>query len=74
MARLAIGLALVFREVLISLFVGIWSGAFIAGGLQFESISFYFTSLWEVVEKYIIYALADEIGRASCRERVCHRV
>jgi Na+/H+ antiporter NhaC len=55
----AIGLALVFREVLISLFVGIWSGAFIAGGLQFGSPGFYFTSLWQVVEKYIIYALAD---------------
>ena len=56
---IAIGLALIFKEVLISLFVGIWSGAFIIGGLRFESFGFYWRSLWEVVEKYMIGALTD---------------
>lgn len=56
---LAIGLALIFKEVYVSLFLGVWSGAFIAGGLQFGSLSFYFYSLWEVVEKYVVAALND---------------
>ncbi|MEM1219406.1 MAG: Na+/H+ antiporter NhaC family protein [Bacteroidota bacterium] len=56
---LAIGLALIFKEVYVSLFLGIWSGAFIAGGLRFDSFSFYFYSLWEVVEKYVVAALND---------------
>ena len=55
----AIGLALLFKEVIISLFLGVWSGAFIAGGMRFESFGYYFTSFWDVVEKYIVGALAD---------------
>src|SRR6056297_617274 len=35
---LAIGLALVFKEVITSLMIGIWSGVFILGGLRIESI------------------------------------
>jgi Na+/H+ antiporter NhaC len=56
---IAIGLALVFREVLISLFAGVWTGAFIAGGLRFESPGYYLTSFWNVLDKYILEALLD---------------
>ena len=34
---IAILLALMFKEVIVSLFVGIWGGAFIAGGFRVES-------------------------------------
>ncbi len=53
---IAIGLALLFKEVLVSLFVGIWAGAFIANGFSLSSM---IASLVAVVEKYIIQALAD---------------
>ncbi len=56
---LAILLALMFKEVIISLFVGIWSGSFIAGGLRIDSLYYFFESFVKVVEKYIIEALAD---------------
>ncbi len=56
---IAIALALIFKEVIISLFIGIWSGAFIAGGLRFESIYYFLDSIFSVVYKYIIAALAD---------------
>jgi len=39
---LAIFLALIFKEVILSLFIGIWSGAFIAGGLRFSSFYYWF--------------------------------
>jgi Na+/H+ antiporter NhaC len=55
----AILLALVFKEVLVSLFVGVWTGAFIAGGLRFESFEYYFKSFWAVLDHYIIGALND---------------
>lgn len=55
----AIGLALLFKEVVISLFVGIWSGAFIAGGLQFGSPFRILMSFFDTVQKYIMNALAD---------------
>jgi Na+/H+ antiporter NhaC len=56
---LAILLALIFKEVIISLFVGVWSGAFIAGGMRIESLYYFILSLLEVVQKYVINALAD---------------
>ncbi len=56
---IAILLALVFKEVIISLFVGIWSGAFIAGGLKFGSFFFWFKSLFDTISKYIVNALND---------------
>lgn len=56
---IAILLALVFKEVMVSLFVGVWAGAFIAGGLRLESVYFVLLSFWEVVEKYIVKALND---------------
>ena len=52
----AIALALIFREVIVSLFVGIWAGAFIANGLQ---LSTFILSLLAVIEKYVIGALTD---------------
>ncbi|MCB0631543.1 MAG: Na+/H+ antiporter NhaC family protein [Saprospiraceae bacterium] len=56
---IAIVLALIFREVVISLFVGVWVGAFIAGGLRIESIYYFLLSFLEVVQTYIINALND---------------
>lgn len=55
----AIGLALIFKEVLISLFAGIWVGAFIAGGLRFEGFLGIVKALLETVETYLIKALND---------------
>ncbi|MEM9919920.1 MAG: Na+/H+ antiporter NhaC family protein [Bacteroidota bacterium] len=52
----AIFLALIFKEVVISLFIGIWAGAFIAGGMRFGTV---FSSFLEVVQKYVIQALGD---------------
>lgn len=56
---IAIGLALLFKEVLISLFAGIWVGAFVAGGLRFEGMLGLVKSLLATVEHYIIEALND---------------
>ena len=53
----AIGLALLLQEVIISLFVGLWMGAFIAGGMRWVSFSYYFESLFNTVTDYIIVAL-----------------
>lgn len=56
---LAIFLALIFKEVNVSLFAGIWAGAFIAGGLRLDGIYYFFKSFFNVLEKYIISALSD---------------
>lgn len=56
---IAIVLALLFKEVVVSLFVGIWVGAFIAGGMRLESLYYFVLSFLQVVEKYIIGALND---------------
>ena len=56
---IAIVLALIFKEVLISLFIGIWSGAFIAGGLRFGSFFYYFESVFRVITEYVIESLSD---------------
>lgn len=55
----AILLALIFKEVIVSLFVGVWAGAFIAGGLRIGSFYYFVLSFLEVVEKYVIGALND---------------
>lgn len=55
----AILLALVFREVIVSLFAGVWTGAFIAGGLRIESPYYFLMSFLEVVQKFVISALND---------------
>ncbi|MBB4080696.1 Na+/H+ antiporter NhaC [Lewinella aquimaris] len=56
---IAIGLALIFKEVIISLFAGIWVGAFIAGGLRFEFFLGVIKSLLATIDTYIINALND---------------
>lgn len=56
---IAIILALIFKEVVISLFMGIWAGSFIIGGMKFQSITYYFKSFFDVIEKYMIRALND---------------
>jgi len=54
---IAILLALIFKEVLVSLFVGIWMGAFILNGFTLKNI---FSSLFTVIDTYIVNALADK--------------
>ena len=56
---IAIGMALLLKEVIVSLFVGIWVGAFIAGGLRIDSAFGLLKSLLDVVAKYIVNALND---------------
>lgn len=56
---IAILLALVFKEVIVSLFAGIWAGAFVAGGMRIESLYYFILSLFNVVEKYILQSLLD---------------
>jgi len=56
---IAIALALIFREVIISLFIGVWTGAFIAGGLRFESFYYIVMSFFGSVTEYVIEALSD---------------
>ena len=55
----AIGLALIFKEVIISLFAGVWVGAFVAGGLRFEGFIGVIKALLETVETYVLRALND---------------
>lgn len=56
---IAILLALIFKEVILSLFIGIWTGAFIVGGMRVESLYYFMLSIWRVVEKYMVNALID---------------
>ena len=56
---IAIGLALLFKEVISSLFFGILTGAFIAGGLRFGSLYYILRSVWEVASGFVIRALND---------------
>lgn len=53
----AILLTLLFKEVVVSLFVGIWVGAFINEGLRIESPFYFFISFFDVLQTYIIDAL-----------------
>ncbi|MEZ5057093.1 MAG: Na+/H+ antiporter NhaC family protein [Saprospiraceae bacterium] len=56
---IAIILALIFKEVVVSLFVGIWAGAFIAGGMRLDSFYYILMSLFDVVQNFIMTALND---------------
>ncbi len=56
---IAIILALVFKEVIVSLFLGIWTGAFIIGGLRIESPFYFIMSFFDVLQTYIIDALVS---------------
>ncbi|ARS37934.1 sodium:proton antiporter [Pontibacter actiniarum] len=53
---IAIVLALIFREVLLALFAGIWVGGFVIYGLSFKS---FFTGLLAVGDTYLMEALTD---------------
>ncbi|MDZ7658278.1 Na+/H+ antiporter NhaC family protein [Fodinibius sp.] len=53
----AIGIALIFRQVLFALFLGIWCGAFLAGDLTFGGV---FSSFFTALHGYIVPATADE--------------
>ncbi|MFZ1705730.1 MAG: Na+/H+ antiporter NhaC family protein [Saprospiraceae bacterium] len=55
----AILCALLLKEVLLSLFLGIWSGVFILGGLRIDSFFHFIHSIWQVVEVYVVKALSD---------------
>ena len=54
---LAIILALIFKEVVISLFSGIWLGSFIAGGMRLDSLYYLLQSIFDVVRHYVIESL-----------------
>ena len=56
---IAILFALVFKEVTVSLFLGIWSGAFIAGGMRWTSFFYWIESFWKVVSEYVTSSLQD---------------
>ncbi len=56
---LAIIIALVFKEVIIALFIGIWSGAVIAGGFGLGNIGGVISSFFRVLTEYIVGALAN---------------
>ncbi|RIJ37896.1 Na+/H+ antiporter NhaC family protein [Pontibacter oryzae] len=53
---IAIVLALIFREVLLALFAGIWVGGFVIYGLSVKS---FFTGLLAVGDTYLMEALTD---------------
>ncbi len=54
----AIALALIFREVVISLFLGVWIGALFVAGLN------PLAALWRSVDTFVVPSVADE-GNAS---------
>ena len=56
---LAIIIALIFKEVIVALFIGIWSGALIAGGFSLGNIGGIVSSFFKVLTEYILGALAD---------------
>ena len=56
---LAIILALVFKEVIVSLFIGVWTGALIAGGFYWYSPLAWIDSLFQSISKYIVESLTD---------------
>jgi len=53
---IAILMALLLKEVIISLIAGIWVGAFLMSGMD---ITRFFHSLFDIVDKYIIGAMND---------------
>ncbi|HKK45680.1 MAG TPA: Na+/H+ antiporter NhaC family protein [Balneolaceae bacterium] len=53
---IAIAVALIFRQVLFALFLGIWSGAFLVGGFSFGG---FFSSFFTALSGYIVPATAD---------------
>jgi Na+/H+ antiporter NhaC len=56
---IAIMLALIFREVHIALFAGIWFGVFTINGLEFSNL---FSSLFRIADTYLLEAIAPADG------------
>ncbi|MBK9253889.1 MAG: Na+/H+ antiporter NhaC family protein [Saprospiraceae bacterium] len=56
---LAIIFALIFKEVVLSLLLGVWSGAFIAGGLRLDSLYYFLLSVLQTVQKFVVEAMTD---------------
>ena len=56
-ALFAIGAALLFRQVIIALFLGVWLGAWIVTG---DLAMGWFTGLFTTIQTYILAALADD--------------
>lgn len=54
---IAIILALIFKEVILSIFIGLLAGAFILNGLQIDRI---FIALFSIIDTYILEALLDK--------------
>ena len=52
----AIGIALMLKQVLISLFIGVWAGAWLASGEGFRGI---FTGFFDTIAVYIVPGAAD---------------
>ena len=53
----AILIALIFRQVLLALFLGIWCGALLAAGFSFNNL---FATFFTTLSDYIVPATADE--------------
>lgn len=53
---IAISFALIFRQVIIALFIGIWFGAWAYSGMTITGV---FTSLLDTVQVYTVNAIAD---------------
>lgn len=54
----AIVLALIFKEVIVSLFIGVFFGAFVISGMQFNPLAI-FAAIGTTVDTYIVQALND---------------
>lgn len=55
----AIFFALLLKEVLVSLFLGVWAGVLILGGLKFDSLYQILFSIWSVIQVHVVEALTD---------------
>jgi hypothetical protein len=55
----AIICALIFKEVLFSLFLGVWAGVFILEGLRVDSLFHFFLTIWKVVQTHVVNALTN---------------
>lgn len=56
---LAIFLALLFKEVTSSLFLGILSGVFVANGMRVDSLYYFLQTIFQTVDHYVMKALND---------------
>ncbi len=52
----AIAIALIFKQVLLALFIGVWMGAWLVGG---ATLSGFFTTFFTTVSDYIVPSIAD---------------